>query len=130
MCSIVNYCHIHPVKIAFLTFLFLVSTLSFAETPQELARRIISSEASVAHNPVNSTDAELNQAAAINSQLRLRFLMLGNTVSDELRVCYALQVIGRRIEVAQSSKDSERVKQLSHERNLLAAHLRELQKSK
>jgi hypothetical protein len=114
-------------KTALFVLLLLVVTTAFAETPAEVAKRIIASETVGAYNPVNTTAEELNRASAINSQLQLRQLMLGDTVSEELRICYALRVIQERRRLGgvvggtETPTATEQV--LDADQKVLAAHL-------
>jgi len=114
-------------------FLFGIAAVD-AETPHEVAERIISSQSPPAYNPVNKSEAELNRAAAINSELQLQYIMLGNTVSEKLRVCYALYLIKQRFGITRvigtGSNLSAVDKSLVHDREILAAYLRKLNVSK
>ena len=79
-----------------LLLLLSVSFLS-AETADDLAKRIISQEFAAGYNPVDSSKEEEIRAAAINSQLRLKWLMQSDEVTEELRICYAIKVLNERI---------------------------------
>ena len=107
-----------------------VIAMADAETPDEVAKRIISSQSSPGYNPVDQTDAELDKAAAINSQLQLRALMLGDTVSEKLRVCYALRLIQERLWLKSPNALNPIERSLIHDQQLLAAHLRKLTDSR
>jgi hypothetical protein len=119
---------------SFLLILLLSVTAVWAETPQEVARRVISSESFSAYNPINNTEEELNRASVINSKIRLRHLMLGDSVSDELRVCYALQVLQqhrdlvRDLGVDATTKKLER--QMHADELVLAVYLRQMNAAK
>jgi hypothetical protein len=119
---------------SFLLTLLLSVTVVCAETPQEVARRVISSESSTAYNPINDTEEELNRASLINSKIRLRHLMLGDSVSDELRVCYALQVLQHRADLVRgfgadaTTKNLER--QMHADELVLAVYLRQMNAAK
>jgi len=121
-------------KLAFFSLLVFGSAAIGAETPQEVAKRIISSESPPAYNVTNTTETELNRAAAINSQLQLRAFMLGNTVSEELRVCYALHIIQQRIGIRRVIADGARLpateESLIRDQEVLAAYLRRLNDAK
>ena len=121
-------------KTALFVLLWSVVTSASAETPREVAKRIIASEVVGAYNPVNNTVEELNRASAIISQLQLRQLMLGDTVSEELRICYALRVIQERrklvrtVSGTQAPTAAEKI--LEADQTVLAAHLLTLNQPK
>lgn len=116
---------------SFLLTLLLSVTVVCAETPQEVARRVISSESSTAYNPINNTEEELNRASVINSKLRLRHLMLGDSVSDELRVCYALQVLQQRGDLVRRDATTKKLERQMHADELvLAVYLRQMNAAK
>jgi hypothetical protein len=125
-------------KLIVSALIFFGIAVANAETPQEVARRIISSQVSPAYNPLNETESELNRAAEINSELRLRALMLGDTVSEELRVCYALHLIHNRIGILSGfsrlsgtgAASAAAQQNIERDRDILAAYLRRLNKSK
>lgn len=96
--------------------------------------RVISSESPPAYNPLNNTEEELNRASAINSQLQLRQLMLGDSVSEALQVCYALQIIHQQKgiirSIASGSTPSKVDNKLDRDQVILAAYLRQLNAAK
>jgi hypothetical protein len=86
----------------YLTCLFLCCCIcqptALATTADELARGIIKAEAAGAHNVSNDTPEELQRVAAANSRLRLQWIMLNDSsVSEEIRVCYAIRVIDDKL---------------------------------
>jgi hypothetical protein len=121
-------------KAAVFILLFSVAATAFAETPKEVAKRIIASEAVGAYNPLNNTAEEMTRASAINSQLQLQQLMLGDTVSEELRICYALRVIRERHklfrEINGTQTHSTAEQKLEADEAVLAAHLLQLNQPK
>lgn len=119
---------------SFLLILLLSVTAVWAETPQEVARRVISSESFSAYNPINNTEEELNRASVINSKIRLRHLMLGDSVSDELRVCYALQVLQQHRDLVRDLGGDATTKKLERQMHadelVLAVYLRQMNAAK
>lgn len=95
---------------------------------------MISSESPPAYNPLNNTEEELNRASAINSQLQLRHLMLGDSVSEDLRVCYALHIIHQQkgiiLSIDSGTPPTKGENRLDQDQMILAAHLRQLNASK
>ncbi len=115
-------------KLATLLLLLLFSPLSvYADSAKEIAVRIIRSYPGGGYNPVDSSEQELNRAAVYNSHLRLSFLMCGETVSEELRLCYALQVAQSRLALLQSQHMQPEADKLSQEIQVLAVSLRGVQ---
>ena len=71
---------------------------ALATTADELAREIIRTETAGAHNVSNDTPEELQRVAAANSRLRMQWIMLNDSsVSEEVRVCYAIRVIDDKL---------------------------------
>lgn len=83
---------------------------------------------------MNNTEEELNRASAINSQLQLRHLMLGDSVSEALRVCYALQIIRQKkgfiLSIDPGTPPTKGENRLDQDQMILAAYLRQLNASK
>jgi len=74
-------------------FACVISTVS-AETAEDLAKEIIRQEFTTAHNASDSTPEELERVTAANSRLRLNWLMQNDeSISEEIRLCYAIRVI-------------------------------------
>jgi hypothetical protein len=96
----------------------------------DVARRVIASESKPSHNPIDSSEAELNKSAVINSALRLRHLMLSDAVSEELRVCYAISIVEQKIQVAISLKSQSLTDSLRDTQTKLAVLLRQIQSRK
>ena len=103
----------------------------------DLASEVIRSEPIAAYNPTNNTEAELNKAAAINSGVRLQYLIL-HEASQEVRVCYAIRVLDSQIVAAQrlaaAPSDDGRAKRylagLLDKRTKLAKQFRAIQDQK
>jgi len=106
-----------------------------ADTADNLARAIIQEEAAGAHNVSDDTHEELKRATAANSRLRLKWLMLNQvSVTEELRICYAIRVIDDKLGlhkilrsgINQTPEENE----LAEKRLILADRLIELDKNK
>ena len=99
---------------------FGITVLVFAETPDEAAKRIIKSESSFGYNPVDESSQEMVKAPAINSRMRLNWLMVhSDSVTEVLRICYALTLIQKNLEFMESSRSG--VQALPKEIQLLEA---------
>jgi len=70
------------------------------ETPHEKVVRIISSTAPV-YAPIDMSAEEQNRAVEINSGLRK--LWLSDSVPEEIRVCYALDILIQQLLAAPTS---------------------------
>lgn len=132
--SSLRFAHMYPMTVGVL--ILALGTLSLGaaeESPKEVAVRIIRSETPPAHNPLDNSERELNRAAVMNSRLRLKELMAGATVSDELRVCYALRVLDDRLRLVKALRKGRQPdpvdKRLLRDQELLAKYLRELQRN-
>ncbi len=85
---------------------FLVSSMMFLacsasavaseESPHDLAVRIISS-GPPAYQPTNGTDEEQKRAVRFNAEPQLRQYILSDAVPEDIRVCYAMQVLVERL---------------------------------
>lgn len=114
------------------TVLFLIalaiSSALFAESPAEVAVRTIREYSPLAYNPKDKSEAEVTRAAEFNSQLRLRFLLLSEGASDELRVCFALRLIHERLQLAEAIRSGTQPLpdeiSLMRDRDILAAFFR------
>jgi hypothetical protein len=108
---------------------------SIASTADELAREVIKEESAGAHNIRDDTQEELQRTAAANSRLRLKWLMLNdNSVSEEIRICYAIRVIDDKLGLHQILRSGvQRTPQeeaLLKKRLLLGERLLEIDKTK
>ena len=114
--------------------LFLSFSALSAETANDLAKRIISQDFAAAYNPIDSSKEERIRAAAINSQLRLNWLMQSDEVTEELRICYAIKVLNKRIEMlsrlGSGIDPAGKPSTLQKEKDILASRLIELNEQK
>jgi hypothetical protein len=103
---------------------------------QDLAATVIQSPILGGYSPLNDSEEELDKAAAFNSRLRLQHLMLHEVTNQELRVCYALQVLDSQIAALQplASESKKRVKDrlatLLQQQTQLAEDLRAIQRGR
>ena len=67
------------------------------ESPHDKVIRIISSTPGPAYTPKDRTDQELTTAASWNSSSQLRKFMLSEAVPEQIKVCYALDVLAQRL---------------------------------
>lgn len=112
-------------------FILLCAAHAIAETPNETAKRVIESEVTPAYNPRDASVEELNRAAAINSQLQLRSILLGDSVSEELRLCFALRLIQERLGLRRVGQPLTPAEQkLVADQTALAARLRQLNEAR
>jgi hypothetical protein len=101
-----------------------------AESPHDTALRIIASSPGPVYHPPNSTDPELNKAAVLNSQTQLRQFMLGDSVPEDIRVCFALRLLDERLLLSRDLNRSDFSAQykddLTRDREVLTTYLRRL----
>ena len=112
----------------------MISTVR-AETAEVLAREIIRQEFTAAHNASDSTPEELERVTAANSRLRLNWLMQNDeSISEEIRICYAIRVIddalGLHRIVKSGVEQGPKEIDLRKKRLLLARRLIELDQTK
>src|SRR2546423_906023 len=119
----------HPFFGVLLLLVGSVSTSS-AESPHEIALRIISSAPAPAYQPSDATDKERNLASKFNSDAQLNQFMLGSSVTEEVRVCYAMHLLVERLLLARDLSDSTLAKDyrddLRRDHEVLATYLRQL----
>ncbi len=102
----------------------------------DLAATVIKSQSFGGYNPLNNSEEELNKAAAFNSRLRLQYLMLHEVTNQEVKVCYALQVVDSEIAALQplaserNRRINDRLALLLKQQSDLAKELRALQNKK
>jgi hypothetical protein len=106
-----------------------VSTSS-AESPHEIALRIISAEPAPTYQPKNTTDEERTKASQFNAAAQLHKFLLGDSVSEEIRVCYAMHLLVDRLLQTRDFSDSKLAKDyqesLRRDHETLVTYLREL----
>jgi hypothetical protein len=100
-----------------------------------LAREIINEESAGAHNIREDTPEEQQRTAAANSRIRLKWLMLNDkSVSEEIRICYAIRVIDDQLglhKILRSGvQQTPQEEALLKKRLLLGERLLELDKTK
>ena len=110
-----------------LIVLFALAAAASDLKDQDLAATVIRSQSLGGYNPLNHSEEELNRAAAFNSGLRLQYLMLHEATNQELRVCYALQVLDSQI-TALRPLASEKTKRANDRLALLLKQQTELAK--
>ena len=124
------------------TIIILLSSIvvltSYSEeiSPSALITKIIKDSHSFGYNPVDKSEDELIKADAINSDLRLREIIL-NSTDEELITCYALSIVNANIERISAMQKNNTptnmhipsvLEGLSEQRKLLVKHLRKIQK--
>jgi hypothetical protein len=101
-----------------------------AESPHEIALRIISSAPSPIYSPTKSTAEELDRAAGFSSDAQLNKFMLTDSVLEEIRVCYAMHLLVGRLLLARDLSDSKLARDyrndLRRDHEVLAKYLRQL----
>lgn len=108
---------------------------SSASTADELAREIIKEESLIAHKIEDNTEVEMLGEAALNSRLRLNWLMLNDgSVSEEIRISYAITVLDDRLSryqiiVRSGFQPTPQEEALLKKRLLLGKRLLELDKT-
>jgi len=116
-----------------LIFLLALAAGASGQKADDLATTVIKSQSPGAYNPLNKSEEELNKAAAFNSRLRLQYLMLHEVTNQELKICYALQVVESQIAALQPSASernkrvNDRLALLLKQQSSLAKELRALQ---
>ena len=123
----------HALRLSFI-FVCITSTVH-AGTAEDLAKEIIRQEVTTAHNASDSTPEELERVTAANSRLRLNWLMQNDeSISEEIRICYAIRVIDDSLGLHRIAKSGEeqgpKEIDLRKKRLLLARRLTELNKTK
>jgi hypothetical protein len=103
---------------------------SFAESPHEIAVRIILSAPTPVHHFSDGIDEELKRALGLHSDARLNQFMLGDSVPEEIRVCYAMHLLVGRLLLARDLSDSKFANDyrndLRRDYEVLATYLRQL----
>ena len=101
-----------------------------AESPHETAVRIISSAPAPVYQPKDTTDAERTKTSQFNAAAQLHKFLLGDSVPEEIRVCYAMHLLVDRMLQAHDLSDSKLAKdyraELTRDHEVLAIYLRQL----
>ena len=101
-----------------------------AETPHELAVRIINRQTGTGYNPRNRSPEELAAAAAFNSRMSLNHLMAKDKgVGERLRICYAIRLLDEAIGIVatfRSTTPDPKKEEMARQRLLLGKRLVEL----
>ena len=105
-----------------------------AETPNELAIKIIKNQSSFGYNPRNNSKDELAHAKAVNSAMTLNAIMANDeNVSEELRICYAIKLLDNALDIRKAirsgSKPLPEEKLIMKQRVILGARLIEIDKA-
>jgi len=110
--------------------MFLSGALS-AETPNELAVKIIKGHFKAADNVSGGSPEELAKAQAFHSKVKLSWLIISDqSVSEELRISYAIHLLDnalvskKSLRTGESSLTSERL--LIKQRLILSSRLAEI----
>ena len=118
-------------KVAYILIFVTLGLTVQAETPNELAIKIIKSQSNFGYNVRDNSDEELVRAHAINSAMSLNWLMVNDkNVSEELRICYAIKLLndalGVQKVVRSGSKPLTKEELMMKQRLILAARLVEI----
>ena len=105
-----------------------------AETPNELAIKVIKNQSTFGYNVRDDSDEELVRAHAINSAMRLNWLMANDkNVSEELRICYAIKLLDDALRIQKVirsvSKPLPKEELMMKQRLILGARLVEIGKA-
>lgn len=116
-----------------LALMALISNLSFGETANELAIRIIEKQPRISYNARDSSEEEKVIASAYNSKMRLNWLIVNDKeVSEELRICYAIHLLDDELGIQKvlrsGIKPLPKEEVMKKQRILLSARLTEISK--
>ena len=121
-----RYSLVVPIVIS--AFCFARTTL--AESPHEVALRIISSAPTPLYHPSDPTEEEQKRSSGLNSDAQLNQFMLSDSVPEKIRVCYALHLLVGRLLLARdlsgSSLANEYRDGLKRDHEILITYLRQL----
>ena len=102
----------------------------FAESPHEIALRVILSAPAPVYHPSDGTDEELKRASSFHSDAQLNQFILSDSVPEEIRVCYAMHLLVGRLLLARDLSDSKFANDyrddLRRDYEVLATYLRQL----
>ncbi len=112
-----------PYFYGLLALLACSATANEPQSPRNIALRIISEQPDAIYHPADNTEKEQNFAAGHNAAAQLRRFMLGDSVPEEIRVCYAMQILVDRLMAAHRAEYRD---EIMRERAILVAYLREL----
>ena len=115
-------------KVAYILIFVTLGLTVQAETPNELAIKIIKRQSNFGYNVRDNSNEELVRAHAINSAMSLNWLMVNDkNVSEELRICYAIKLLndalGVQKVVRSGSKPLTKEELMMKQRLILAARL-------
>ena len=121
-------------RFTYLVMFVIFAPLIRAESPNELAIKIIRSQSAFGYNPRNNSKDELAHAKAVNSAMTLNALMANDkNVSEELRICYAIKLLdnalGIRKAIRSGSKPLPEEERIMKQRLILGARLIEIDKA-
>ena len=112
------------------TFALLLLTVTnlVAEARKEVAVRVIRSDDTPIYNSFGYSEREKNESTISVSHLQLKNFMLGDTVPEAIRVCFALHLLERKLGSLRRFVDSSNasLKRIEQDRGILASYLREL----
>jgi len=117
-------------------FIFILSVVTFpikAETPNEIAVKIIESQPRTGYNLTDSSLDEMARAYAFNSQMRLNWLMVNDdSLSEELRISYAIHLLDNALGIQKvlrsGTKPLPKEEEMMKQRLILGSRLAELAK--
>jgi len=124
-------------KINFYTILCIslvcVSTIR-AETPNELAVKIINSQPRSGYNPRDNSSEELAAAYAFNSKMSLNWHMVNDKgISEQLRISYAIHLLDDALGIQKvlksGTKPLPKEEEIMRQRLILGWRLAELAKA-
>ena len=121
-------------RFAFLLMSIIFSPVIQAESPNELAIKIIRTQPAFGYNPRNNSKEELAYAKAVNSAMTLNAIMANDkNVSEQLRICYAIKLLdnelGVRKAIRSGSKPLPEENLIMKQRLILGARLIEIDKA-
>ena len=113
--------------------LFCVKTIR-AETPNELALKIINAQPRSGYNPRNNSSEELAAAYAYNSKMSLNWHMVNDKgITEQLRISYAIHLLDDALGIQNVLKSGTKAlpneKEILRQRLILGGRLAELAKA-
>jgi hypothetical protein len=110
-----------------------VSTIR-AETPNELAVKIINSQPRSGYNPRDNSSEELAAAYAFNSKMSLNWHMVNDKgISEQLRISYAIHLLDDALGIQKvlksGTKPLPKEEEIMRQRLILGGRLAELAKA-
>ncbi len=131
--EIVGYGIITMRNILFIFIFPFIALPLMAETPNEMAVKIINSQPRTGYNPIDSSAEEMARAYAFNSKMRLNWLMANDdSLSEELRISYAIHLLDNALGIHKvlrsGTKPLPKEQEMMKQRLILGSRLVELAK--